>query len=216
MSAGIRAVLWDLGGVVFASPFEAFNRLEAERGLPRDFIRRVNSTNPHANAWARLERGELDPESFGSAFRAEAEALGHGIDGREVLGVIQGDVRPRMLAALRQVRSRYKTAAITNNMKFDRATEVAVSAERTRAAAEVMALFDLVVESSKAGVRKPEPAIYLYACEQLGVMPAECVFMDDLGVNLKPAAAMGMRTIKVVDPDRALAELGAIIDMHFP
>jgi putative hydrolase of the HAD superfamily len=71
----------------------------------------------------------------------------------------------------------------------------------------VAGLFEFVLESSKVGVRKPEPAIYLMACERLGVRPEETVFLDDLGINLKPARALGMATIKVDDPDRALAEL---------
>ena len=74
-----------------------------------------------------------------------------------------------------------------------------------------MSLFDVVLESSKIGVRKPEPRIYELACEALEVEPADCVFLDDLGINLKPARAMGMTTIKVVEPGDALAELEQVV-----
>ncbi|WP_300301016.1 HAD-IA family hydrolase [Ferrovibrio sp.] len=210
----IRAVLWDFGGVILTSPFEAFRRYEEARGLPRDFLRRVNSINPHANAWARFERGEVDAATFGDLFAAEAKALGHDVHGREVLKLVSGEVRPRMVAALRTVKTRFRIACLTNNMPLGHGPAMAVSPEKAAAVAGVMQLFDVVVESSKVGVRKPEPAFYERACALLDIQPVEAVFLDDLGINLKPAAAMGMRTIKVEDPDRALAELGAIIGME--
>lgn len=213
--SGIDAVLWDFGGVVTSSPFDAFRRLEQERGLPENFLRRVNSTNPHANAWARMERGEIGPDAFDALFREESTALGHPVGGTEVLALLSGQVRPKVVAAIRQVRTRYKVACLTNNMNAGHGPGMAQTSERARAIAEVMELFHLVVESSKTGLRKPEPAFYLHACERLGIEPARAVFLDDLGINLKPAAALGMRTIKVTDPDVALAELGELIGMSF-
>lgn len=213
--SSIDAVLWDFGGVVTSSPFDAFRRLEQERGLPQDFLRRVNSTNPHTNAWARMERGEIGPDEFDALFREESSALGHPVGGTEVLALLSGQVRPKVVAAIRQVRSRYKVACLTNNMNAGHGPGMAQTSERARAIAEVMELFHLVVESSKTGLRKPEPAFYLHACEQLGIEPQRAVFLDDLGINLKPAAALGMRTIKVGDPDVALAELGALVGMSF-
>ena len=213
--SGIDAVLWDFGGVVTSSPFDAFRRLEQERGLPQDFLRRVNSTNPHTNAWARMERGEIGPGEFDVLFREESSALGHPVGGTEVLALLSGQVRPKVVAAIRQVRTRYKVACLTNNMNAGHGPGMAQTSERARAIAEVMELFHLVVESSKTGLRKPEPAFYLHACEQLGIEPRRAVFLDDLGINLKPAAALGMRTIKVTDPDVALAELGELIGMAF-
>lgn len=211
----IKAVLWDFGGVILSSPFDAFRQYEERRGLPRDFLRRVNSTNPHGNAWARFERGEVDAAAFGDLFHAEARALGHDVHGRDILPLVSGEVRPRMVAALRKVKTRFRVACLTNNMPLGHGPGMAVSPEKAAAVAEVMALFDCVVESSKAGIRKPEPAFYEHACRLLGIAPDEAVFLDDLGINLKPAAAMGMRTIKVTDPDAALRELGAIIGMEF-
>jgi len=200
----IRAVLFDFGGVISSSPFEAFAHLEAERGLPPDFIRTVNATNPDTNAWARLERGEVDLETFGRLWSDEARALGHELDGRLVLEKLAGEIRPRMVDAIRACGTKYKTACLTNN--FTRA-EALLSDE----VAAVYALFDAVLESRVLGVRKPDPRFYELACEALGVRPDECVFLDDLGVNLKPARALGMHTIKVTDPDVALAELEELV-----
>lgn len=202
----VRAVLWDFGGVILSSPFDAFARYEAERKLPADFLRSVNATNPDHNAWAQLERGTIDLEGFYGLFAKEALALGHAVDAKEVLALIEGEVRPKMVAALRTVGTRYKTACLTNNIR-----RAGPSAERSTAIAEIMALFDIVVESSLVGVRKPDPKFYQFACQSLNVAPEEAVFLDDLGINLKPARAMGMRTIKVIDPEDALAALESIL-----
>ncbi len=199
----IRAVLWDFGGVILSSPFDAFARYEAELGIPEGTIRRLNATNADTNAWALFERSEIDRDGFCTRFEAEATDAGYTLSGARVLDALYGELRPAMVEALRRVRARYRTACLTNNV---------VGAVRPELA-DVMALFDVVVESSKVGVRKPEPRFYELACEQLGLEPAQCVFLDDLGVNLKPARAMGMTTIKVVDPDIALAELEAVVGM---
>ena len=200
----IRAVLWDFGGVILSSPFEAFNHYETARGLPLDHIRRVNATNPDANAWALLERNDVTPAQFDDLFAAESAALGHRVPGADVLALLSGEVRPQMVAALDVViAAGYRTACLTNNV-------VSTSSDpspRHIEVAAIMARFDHVVESSKVGCRKPEPRFYEIACELVGVGPDECIFLDDLGINLKPAAAMGMRTIKVGDPAIALNEL---------
>ncbi|MFM9225327.1 MAG: HAD-IA family hydrolase [Actinomycetota bacterium] len=207
----VRAVLWDFGGVILSSPFEAFNRFESERGLPRDLIRSVNATNPDSNAWALLERSEVTPSEFDALFATESAALGHEVRGADVLALLSGDIRPRMVTALRSViDAGLLTACLTNNV-----VSGAVADDRSRAVAEIMGLVHSVVESSKVGCRKPEPRFYEIACETLRVDPRECVFLEDLGINLKPAAAMGMRTIKVGDPDVALGELGGHLDMSF-
>ena len=206
----IQAVLWDFGGVILSSPFEAFNTYEAEKGLPLDLIRRVNSTNPHSNAWALLERNDISPQEFDSLFATESEALGHRVPGADVLALLSGDVRPRMVQALDTVKAAgFKIACLTNNVV---STEEPAT-ERQAEVRSIMHKFDHVVESSKVGCRKPEPRFYEIACELLQVSPTECVFLVDLGINLKPAAAMGMRTIKVVNPDDALAELSGHLDL---
>ena len=208
----IQAVLWDFGGVILSSPFEAFNTYEAEKGLPLDLIRRVNSTNPHSNAWALLERNDISPQEFDSLFATESEALGHRVPGADVLALLSGDVRPRMVQALDAVKAAgFKIACLTNNVV---STEEPAT-ERQAEVRSIMHKFDHVVESSKVGCRKPEPRFYEIACELVGVSPDECVFLDDLGVNLKPAAAMGMRTIKVGDPTIALRELSDHLGLQF-
>lgn len=200
------AVLWDFGGVVTSSPFEAFRRYEERNALPTDFIRGVNATNPHGNAWAQLERNDITADAFDELFAAESASLGFRVQGRDMLALLQGEVRPEMVAAIDRVRREgYATACLTNN--------VAGPGGRPAEIESVMARFDAVVESSKVGVRKPETRFYEIACERIGVEARRCIFLDDLGVNLKPAAAMGMTTIKVVDPAAALASLFAALDL---
>lgn len=198
----VRAVLFDFGGVILSSPFDAFARYEAEHDLPAGFLRSVNATDPDANAWARLERSELDVDGFAAAFEAESVALGHRVPGWDVLGLLAGEVRPEMIEAVRRCGERLGTALLTNNVS---------GMEATGEVADIVALFDVVVESSVVGVRKPDPAFYELACERLAIEPAEAVFLDDLGINLKPARTMGMATIKVGDPTVALAELEAVV-----
>ena len=211
----IKAVLWDFGGVLTTSPFEAFNRFEVERGLPKDIIRTINSTDPDTNAWAQLESASIQVDEFDETFAAEANALGHNIRGRQVLALLSGDIRPAMVNALKKIKKKYQVACITNNVKTGTGPGMASDSKRAQGVSAVMELFDLVVESSKVGVRKPDPKIYQFTCESIGVSPDECLFLDDLGINLKPAKALGMRTIKVVDPETAIAELEGHLDMKF-
>ena len=206
-----HAVLWDFGGVILSSPFEAFRRYEAEAGLPKDFIRGLNARNPDTNAWAKMERSEVSLAGFVELFEAEALAHGHRLDGWRVLQSISGDIRPQMVEALRRCKAAFRVACITNNMKAGEGPGMARSPEKAKAVAEIMALFEHVVESSRVGLRKPDPLIYRHACDLLGVAPENCIYLDDLGINLKPARAMGMRTIKVGDPDVAIAELEAMV-----
>ena len=204
----IRAALFDFGGVILSSPFEAFNRYEAEAGLEPDTIRRLNATNPDVNAWARFERGELDPAGFVRVFEQEAAALGHDVDAERVLDGLKGQVRPEMVEALRRCGEQLITAMLTNNFRNPQGGS---SPDAGLELSAIFELFDEVIESSMVGVRKPEPRIYEITCERLGVRPDECVFLDDLGVNLKPARAMGMTTIKVVDPAAAIRELSDVV-----
>jgi len=201
----VAAVLFDFGGVILSSPFEAFAAHERRVGLPEGFIRRVNATNPDRNAWAQLERGELDLDRFVEAFESEAWTLGHHVDGAEVLECLRGELRPRMVAALRTCRTRFRTGLLTNNFLTG-----SPDWSSGGSFAQLVDLFDVVVESSRVGVRKPERRFYEIALSELGIAAADAVFLDDLGINLKPARAMGMTTIKVVDPDEALDELSAI------
>lgn len=210
----IKAVLWDFGGVLTTSPFEAFNRFEAARGIPRDFIRTINASNGDSNAWAQFESSQIGLEEFDSAFAQEAEAAGHPIRGAEVLALLAGDIRPPMVNALRLIRQRYRTACLTNNVKgAGEGPGMAIDTGMAAAVAEVMSLFEMVIESSKVGLRKPDPRIYQLACDQLALAPEQVLFLDDLGINLKPARAMGMSTIKVTSMEQALAELAQQLDL---
>jgi len=204
-TTAFKAVFWDFGGVILTSPFETFNEYERANGLPIDFIRTVNSHNPDANAWALIERRQVTTVEFDTLFATESEALGHRLPGRHVLAMLGGAVRPEMVTALdRVIEAGYVTACLTNN----------VSSDHSRPDVDaVMTRFHHVIESSKVGCRKPEPGFYRLACRVADVEPTECVFLDDLGINLKPARAMGMTTIKVLNAEQAIADLAGALGL---
>jgi putative hydrolase of the HAD superfamily len=203
----LEAIIWDFGGVFTTSPFEAFNRYEAEHGLPKDFIRGINAENPDTNAWARFERTEISPAEFDEAFAAEARAKGHDVPGRDVIALLHGDLRPEMVRALEICKTRFKTGCITNNVKPAEGGEFWEEGGRKVTVHPVMEMFDHVIESYKVGIRKPDPRIYEMMCTALGVAPAACAYLDDLGINCKPARALGMSTIKVLTAAQAISDL---------
>jgi putative hydrolase of the HAD superfamily len=202
----VEAVIFDFGGVLTTSPFEAFARFEREHKLPADIIRRTNAANHLDNAWAKFERAEVDIEAFDQLFADESRALGAEVRGKDVLPLLAGDLRPEMVEALKRIGENFKTGCITNNLP---ANAIGSAAGRRLYIAEVMTLFDHVIESAKIGLRKPDPRIYQMMVETLQVDPNNCVYLDDLGINLKPARAMGMTTIKVESGAQAIAELEA-------
>lgn len=211
-----KAVIWDFGGVVTSSPFDAFNRHEAERALPRDTIRRINATDPDHNAWAKFERSEIDAVAFDTLFAAEAAALGFDIRGADVIALLAGSIRPRMVAALDSCKAAgFALGCITNNAPVGKGAGMSRTDAAAAAMADAMARFDHIIESSKAGIRKPDPRIYTMMCDALGVEPPHCVYIDDLGINCKPAAALGMTAIKVNGEDQALDDLGRVLGMRF-
>ena len=205
----VRAVLFDLGGVLSESPMDTFAAYEASAGLPAGLIRRLNATDPDTNAWARFERRELDVDGFTAAFEGEARAAGHRVVAARVLEAVHHPaLRPPMVDAVGRLRAAgLPLALVSNNVR---------PMERAGALGELLALFDVVVESSVEGIRKPEPEIYRRALARLAeavgrpVAPADCAYLDDLGINLKPARALGMHTVKVVDPADALDQLSAL------
>jgi putative hydrolase of the HAD superfamily len=204
-----EAIFFDFGGVIVSSPFEAFNQYELANGLPTDFIRRVNSVNSDTNAWALLERNEISPEEFDRIFADESHQLGHRVPGAVVLALIYGTERSEMVAALDVLKAEgFVLACLTNNVIANRHSD-----ERASAVAPILRRFDHVIESSKVGVRKPERRFYEIACERAGVAPTSCVFLDDLGINLKTAKQMGMATIKVTSGPQALAELAVLLKL---
>jgi putative hydrolase of the HAD superfamily len=196
--------MFDFGGVITTSPFDWFSRYEHEHGLPSGCIRQLNAQNADANAWSRLERNEIDFDHFCLEFEAEARAAGFTLDARAAMAGLRGSLRPEMVDVVRACSIRFKTACLTNNF-------YAGDTSRPSGFKDVLALFDLVLQSRELGIRKPDPGFYLTACERLGVTPDEVVYLDDLGVNLKPARQLGMITIKVGDPITAIAELRAVI-----
>lgn len=202
----LRAVLFDFGGVILTSPFEAFDAYERRAGLAPGTVRSINAKNSDDNAWARLERSEVDLDAFVELFEAEARSLGHEISGAAVLECLHGEVRPEMVEAIVRLRGRFAVALLTNNFLTGTPDWSAGGSF-----GELVDLFDVIVESSRIGCRKPERRFYEVALEELDIAAREAVFLDDLGVNLKPAREMGMTTIKVLDADRALAELEAVV-----
>ncbi|MEM9669242.1 MAG: HAD-IA family hydrolase [Pseudomonadota bacterium] len=211
----LEAVIWDFGGVLTTSPFEAFSRYEAERGLPKDFIRGINAVDPDTNAWAQFERSEIDADGFDLAFRTEAKARGHDVPGKDVLALLSGDLRPRVIGALKACKQTAKIGCITNNVKSGKGAGMAVDDAKAAAVADVMEIFHHVIESSKIGLRKPDPRIYALMCEAIDVDPKRCVYIDDLGINLKPARQMGMTTIKALNEDQILADLAEATGLSF-
>ncbi len=203
----IKAILWDYGGVITTSPFEAFNRYEEKNSIPKDFIRGINATNPKTNAWAQFESSQISIDEFDRKFEEESRSAGYGIPGMDVLCLLSGAVRPRMVQVLKRCKQHFKIACLTNNMKSDEGSVIPQNTEQLVQHLEIIDQFDEVIESSVEGVRKPDPEIYRIALSRLNVKADECVFLDDLGINLKPARAMGMKTIKVLTVDQALDEL---------
>ena len=200
-----RAVIFDLGGVVLGSPLHAIAAYERDLGIPHGFVNRVVMDTAPSGAWSRLERGELAMEQFFGAFEADCGAAGETIDARTMFARMAeaSQPRPQMLAAIARIRAGgLKTAALTNNWATDE------DLDGTRS---LKPHFDVFVESSVVGLRKPDPRIYYHACGELGIEPAEAVFLDDIGHNLKSARGLGMTTIKVVEPDEALVELEQVL-----
>ena len=208
----ISTVLFDFGGVITTSPFDGFAAYEKEMGLPDGLIRKINSTNPDTNAWAQFERNQVSREGFTKLFGKEADALGYSVDAERVLQCLSTELRPRMLDAVKRLSVTYTTAILTNNLIEVAEDETAPGPSREHLGS-VSSVVDAIIESSKIGVRKPDTAFYQIACKQLSVEPEECVFLDDLGINLKPARSMGMTTIKVVTESQALNDLGAALNM---
>ena len=196
-----KAIIWDFGGVITSSPFEAFNDFEEVNGLPKDIIRTINSENSDMNAWAQFESNSITIDQFNDLFLKEAKAKGFDIKGRDIIKLLKGSIRENMVSFLRELKSDFKLGCITNNVKSS-------SEENTdNETEEAMSIFDHVIESSIVGIRKPNPEIYMMSCDALNVSPDQCIYLDDLGINLKPARELGMTTIKVIQPEDAIQEV---------
>ena len=196
-----KAIIWDFGGVITSSPFEAFNQFEEANGLPKDIIRTINSENPDTNAWAKFESNSITIDVFNDLFLKEAKAKGFDIKGRDIIKLLKGSIRKNMVSFLRELKSDFKLGCITNNVKSSS------EENNDNETKEAMSLFDHVIESSIVGIRKPNPEIYMMSCDALKVIPDQCIYLDDLGINLKPARELGMTTIKVIHPEDAIQEV---------
>ena len=196
-----KAIIWDFGGVITSSPFEAFNAFEEANSLPKDIIRTINSENPDMNAWAQFESNSITIGQFNDLFLKEAKAKGFDIKGRDIIKLLKGSIRENMVSFLRELKSDFKLGCITNNVKSSSAEDTDYETK------EAMSIFDHVIESSIVGIRKPNPEIYMMSCDALNVSPDQCIYLDDLGINLKPARELGMTTIKVIQPEDAIQEV---------
>ena len=196
------SIFWDFGGVITSSPFEAFNKFEKDNKLPENFLRKVNSTNPENNAWALLEQSKINQEEFDKLFFQESSQLGHGIDGLKVLNLLEGDLRMGMVSVIRKLNELgFTQACLTNN--FIPSNENQPD------------MIDLDFESKEIGLRKPDQAFYDHVIKEVNILPNKIIFLDDLGINLKPAKAMGITTIKVISESQAKKDLGEILNINF-
>ena len=209
------SIFWDFGGVITSSPFEAFNLFEKENNVPLDFIRKVNSTNPFNNAWAQLEQSKISLKEFDLLFAKESKQLGREILGREVLSLLQGTIRPRIVAAIKKFKELgFLQACLTNN--FDSGDrDISALDDKNDERLKIMDLFDFVIESKEVGVRKPSDEFYELALAKTKAIPEKTIFLDDLGINLKPAKLLKISTIKVISEQQALDELSNLTGIYF-
>lgn len=209
----VKAVIFDFGGVFTISPVVRFSEYERENGLPEKFIGKVIKARMEDGAFARYERGEIALDTFDVDFAAETRAAGHEVPGRVIMSLLQMEIRPEMVEAYQKlVDAGVRTGCITNNMPDSGASDWVRGEETGPVIAQIFGQFEQVLESAQVGVRKPEPEIYQMMCDAMGLAPEECAFIDDLGVNLKSARAMGMKTVKAPlgDLQPAIDELSAL------
>lgn len=206
----IKTIIFDFGGVVTNSPIEGFNKLEKFYGYDKGLIASINMHNPNNNAWAKSERGEIDIYTFLYEFEKEALEIGHKVNAKEILMQLYGTLRPIMTKKIISLSNlkKYKLVCLTNVLK---GVNIFTPKEREEAVNNIMSYFDKIYESYKLGMRKPESRIYEYLINELNIKPYETVFLDDLGMNLKTARQLGIKTIKVVNPIDSLKELDNLL-----
>ena len=208
------SIFWDFGGVITSSPFEAFNKFEIKNNLPENFLRKVNSTNPQSNAWALLEQSKITQMEFNELFFQESSDLGYGVDGLEVLNLLEGDLRLGMVEIIKTLKKKgFTQACLTNNFIPDNDNQPDMIDLNKKT--EIFNLFDFMFESKEIGLRKPDQAFYDYVLEKVDTSPEKIIFLDDLGINLKPAKAMGITTIKVISESQAKADLENLLKIKF-
>ena len=207
----IKTIIFDFGGVITNSPIEAFKLLEEKHGYDKGIITNINMNNPDNNAWAKSERGEIDINTFLEEFEKEALSIGQKINAKEILQQLYGSLRKNMINKIKLLSNskKYKLICLTNVLK---GVDIFTPKERVEAVKNVMSYFDIIYESYKLNMRKPEARIYQYILKELNIEPQETVFLDDLGMNLKSARQLGINTIKVIEPNEAIYELDQILE----
>ena len=207
----IKTIIFDFGGVITNSPIEGFKLLEEKHGYDKGIITNINMNNPDNNAWAKSERGEIDINTFLEEFEKEALSIGQKINAKEILQQLYGSLRKNMINKIKLLSTskKYKLICLTNVLK---GVDIFTPKERVEAVKDVMSYFDIIYESYKLNMRKPEARIYQYILKELNIEPQETVFLDDLGMNLKSARQLGINTIKVIDSNDAIYQLDEILE----
>ena len=207
----IKTIIFDFGGVITNSPIEGFKLLEEKHGYDKGIITNINMNNPDNNAWAKSERGEIDINTFLEEFEKEALSIGQKINAKEILQQLYGSLRKNMINKIKLLSTskKYKLICLNNVLK---GVDIFTPKERVEAVKNVMSYFDIIYESYKLNMRKPEARIYQYILKELNIEPQETVFLDDLGMNLKSARQLGINTIKVIEPNDAIYELDQILE----
>ena len=198
MKKKINYVLWDFGGVLTNSPIRNFLEYEKKYNLLPGTIIKINSHNKFENAWAKLERNEINKKEFEKLFLEEAKELNYNfkIDVEKIFKCL--DVK---------VKKKLPCACLTNNISENS------SLVANKAFEEFKDNFSYTFESSKLGMRKPEIEIYKYVIKKLKVNPENILFIDDLGINLKPAKIIGMKTYKMLDYNNIKQYLFNLLDL---
>ena len=192
----IKLILWDYGGVLTYSPFLNIKDFEQLSNIKQNSIIKINSNKPFVNAWAKLEKNLISFNEFSCLFKEEAKSIGiNHIDPIKLLQCIEVSLNNKMVTLLKKVSQKYDCACLTNNFKNH------FSKKNSSTFNSIKKSFDYIFESSKLGLRKPEKEIYLYAQKKMKVKPQEILFIDDLGINLKPARELGFITYKFINAE---------------
>ncbi len=205
----LKAVIFDIGGVLTSSPVVAIRDYATRENI--DYTVLGPMIADHDCAWSRWERSEITSAQFLTQFETEGRDRGIAVSAQDVMDAAFGGQasREEMLAVVRFLRGRVRLGAITNNVLRE------APARETRPFV-LEELFEVVIESAKVGLRKPDPRIYRMACDALSVEPPEAAFLDDIGANLKGARALGMTSIRVDHTTSAIDELEAALGFALP
>lgn len=206
----VDAVVWDFGGVLISTIENKVSFLAERAGLPLETVvtlllgPRHESTDYHP--WHRAERGELETAAIQEELAPLAVQAGIELVGDEIDVLLDAEtytIHSHVFPAITEIRSRgYRTGLLTNCFREFRPT-----LERDIP----LSMFDIVIDSSAEGVRKPQPEVYALTSERLGVDPTSIVFLDDFEGNIEGAKRAGWQTISVSDVDAAMRDLADLL-----